>query len=153
MRNRLMHTALYGLALIGLGTGLGCGGGYESTVQGIVTLDSKTVPTGTVSFSPQSSGPAVFSLIDEQGHYKLRTGKSEGLPAGQYAVSISATGPSTGKWSGSGPRPSGKPITPAWYANPSTSGLTFTVEPGDNEINLELTSTPPAGWKPPAGRR
>ena len=28
----------------------------------------------------------------------------------------------------------------------------YTVEPGDNEINIDLNNTPPPGWKPPRGR-
>ena len=46
------------------------------------------------------------------------------------------------------PPPPGKAITPQWYAMAQYSPLKFDVASGDNEINLELTSSPPPGWKP-----
>ena len=42
--------------------------------------------------------------------------------------------------------PPGKLITPMWYRSKESSGLTYNVESGSNEINLELKSQPPAGW-------
>ena len=130
----------------------GCGGVYDSTVTGVVKLNGNVVPRGTVSFVPNAAGPAAYGLIQSDGAYSLHTGREEGLPAGQYTVTVAANEPpATPTSKDGGPPPTGKPITPAWYRDPATSGLSFEVKAGDNEIILELTSTPPPGWKPPRG--
>jgi hypothetical protein len=131
----------------------GCGGTYDATVSGIVTLDSKPLPRGNVSFTPTAGGPMAYGQINGDGAYVVRTGREEGLPAGSYQVTVLATEESAAAGKNGGPPPMGKAITPAWYCDPTTSGLTFEVEPGDNGIDLALTSTPPPGWKPPRGRR
>lgn len=133
---------------------VGCGGMYDSTVGGVVTLDGNPVPRGTVSFAPQASGSSAFGMIGADGAYTLRTGREEGLPPGQYVVTVAANeAPAVAQSKDGGPPPMGKPITPDWYRNPATSGLTFEVASGSNTINIELKSTPPPGWKPPRGRR
>jgi hypothetical protein len=135
--------------LVVLVTISGCGGVYDSTVSGTVTLDGNPVPCGTVTFYPQVSGPAAYARILENGSYSVHTGREEGLPAGEYAVTVSANEPSTIKQTASGgPPPPGKPITPMWYRSKESSGLKFNIAAGSNEINLELTSQPPAGGTP-----
>ncbi len=127
---------------------VGCGGPYDASVSGIVTLDANKVTRGMVSFNPVQSGPAAYARIDEDGTYSVQTGSEEGLPAGEYQVTVSAHEPPPTKQSASGgPPPDGKPITPLWYKSKESSGLRYTVSPGSNEINLELKSQPPAGWK------
>lgn len=136
-----------------LATFCGCGGVYDASVAGVVTLDSNPVPRGTVTFKPSGTGPAAYGQIQSDGSYVLRTGREEGLPPGQYQVTVVANEPAPMQQTASGgPPPPGKPITPAWYKQIETSGLTFQVEPGSNDINLELSSTPPAGWQDPAQR-
>lgn len=131
----------------------GCGGVYDASVDGVVTLDSNPVPRGTVTFKPTGSGPAAYGQIQSDGSYSLRTGREEGLPPGDYQVTVVANEPAPVQQTATGaPPPPGKPITPGWYKRPETSGLQFSVEPGSNDINLELTSTPPAGWQDPAQR-
>jgi hypothetical protein len=131
----------------------GCGGPYDSAVTGVVTLNSVPLTTGVVSFAPQGPGAMANGRIRPDGTYELWTGREEGLASGQYVVSVIATESTGDRGKDGGPPPMGKLITPPWYQNPDTSGLTFTVAPGDNEINLPLTKTPPPGYKPPAGRR
>jgi hypothetical protein len=132
----------------------GCGGTYESAVSGVVKLDGNLIDRGTVSFAPQGAGAAAFGVIESDGRYALSTGREEGLPSGQYLVTVAANKPPASlRNKDGGPAALGEPITPEWYRNPATSGLTYTVEPGDNEINIELNTTPPPGWKPPPGRR
>jgi hypothetical protein len=149
--DELANLRLVGFVAIAL---VGCGSEYDSTVNGIVKLDGNVVPTGTVTFAPQSSGPTAFSLIAPNGKYSLHTGREEGLPPGQYLVSVTAHAlPASLRSKDGGPAPLGKAITPDWYRDAATSGLSFDVKPGDNELNLNLTSTPPPGWKPPPKRR
>lgn len=138
-----------GVIAVLLATVGGCGGMFDSSVSGNVTLDGIAVPRGTVTFLPVGGGPAAYALIQEDGSYSVRTGRENGLPAGEYAVTVSANeAPAVKQTASGGPPPPGKPITPAWYRSKDTSGLHFTVEPGSNEINLELKSQPPAGWNP-----
>jgi hypothetical protein len=142
-----------GIVGIGLAMLCGCGGVYDSSVAGMVTLDSSPVPRGTVTFKPTSTGPSAYGQIQSDGSYSLRTGREEGLPPGEYLVTVVANEPAPMEQTASGgPPPPGKPITPAWYKRTETSGLTFKVEPGSNDINLELSSTPPSGWQDPAQR-
>jgi hypothetical protein len=126
----------------------GCGGAYDAAASGIVTLDGQVVPRGTVSFNPVSGGPAAYAVIGEDGSYTVQTGREFGLPPGEYRVTVIANEAAAAAQSASGgPPPGGKAITPEWYRSAETSGLQFKVEPGDNELNLELTTQPPAGWK------
>jgi hypothetical protein len=145
---------LYVGACVVLAALVGCGGPYDATVSGEVTLDGNPVPTGAIAFIPSSGGPPAYAQIDQSGKYEVFTGKEQGLPSGAYSATVVSREPPASERSKlGGPPPPGKPITPVWYQNPSTSGLSYTVEPGNNEINIELSTTPPPGWKPPAARR
>jgi hypothetical protein len=136
-------------ALLGLTCISGCGGPYNSSAKGTVTLDGTILTTGWINFHPASGGPIAHARIEESGSYVARTGDSNGLPAGDYQVTIIAHEPPKELRSkDGGPPPAGKQITPTWYANKDQSGLNLTVKPGRNEINLELSTKPPAGWNP-----
>ena len=154
----LRHSSL----LIALGSAvalisaIGCGSSTEATVQGVVTLDGNAVPKCMISFVPLQPGPQVYAVSDNSGNYEVYTGREAGLKAGEYTVAVVARKRSAlQKTELGGPAPSGEAVTPRWYASPDTSGLTFTVKPGSNDINLELNSSPPAGWRDPdaKGRR
>lgn len=131
---------------------VGCGGPYDASVAGLVTLDGNPIPTGSISFVPSQGGPLAYAIVNESGSYEVQTGSVTGLPAGEYKIAVMARKSSTTRSADGGPPPPGEEITPRWYASPETSGLIFNVEPGSNEINLELTSQPPAGWQDPARR-
>jgi hypothetical protein len=140
------------ILLCSLASVSGCGGPYDANLSGIVTLDGKAVPRGTVSFSPVNGGPLAYSPIDSDGSYQIKTGREVGLPSGEYVATVIANEPPQQSTAPGEPPPDGKPITPEWYRSKQSSGLKYKVEPGTNTFNLELTSQPPAGWKP-AGRR
>jgi hypothetical protein len=69
---------------------VGCGGTYDASVSGIVTLDGAPVPRGMVSYQPVSGGPAAYAPIQENGEYVVRTGRENGLPSGEYDVTVTA---------------------------------------------------------------
>lgn len=133
---------------------LGCGGPYDAYVSGVATLDGSPLLRGTVSYIPSQPGPASYGVILSDGSYTIKTGREEGLPSGQYVVTVVSKEESdmTSLSEGLPPKP-GKNITPPWYRTKQTSTLNLTVEPGSNEINLELTSEAPPDWKPPRRRR
>ncbi|BBO35826.1 carboxypeptidase-like regulatory domain-containing protein [Lacipirellula parvula] len=134
---------------------VGCGGtSNQATVEGIVTLEGAPVPSGSISFVPTSGGTQSYAMSDAAGNYEVYTGREAGLKPGEYSVTIVARErPAVNQTELGGPAPAGAAITPAWYASPETSGLKFTVAPGANEINLELSKQAPAGWREPAKRR
>lgn len=122
----------------------GCGGPYDSTVAGAVSLDGKPLRVGLVTFDPQETGSSAYGVIGADGMYTLCTGRKEGLASGDYDIAVTAYEPSGVPGSQGGPPPMGKALVAERYRSPSTSGLNFTVKPGDNTIDLELTTESPA---------
>lgn len=132
----------------------GCGGTYDASVSGVVTLDGTPLTRGQVAYYPVSAGPPGIGRIDESGRYAINTGREEGLPSGQYQVTVIANEPpEKSEGERGGPPPAGKLITPVWYKTRQHSNLSVSVEPGDNEFDLELSSEPPPDWSPPRKRR
>ena len=134
---------------------VGCGGSSsEATVQGVVTLDGAPVPAGSISFVPSTGGTQAYAMSDESGAYEAYTGRKPGLRTGEYKVTVVARKkPQVNQTEAGGPAAAGDSITPRWYASPETTSLAIKVEPGSNEVNLELTTQAPAGWRDPAKKR
>lgn len=131
----------------------GCGGPYDASVSGVVTLDGNPLPRGTVAFNPENTGPTAYGQIDSSGNYSVKTGREEGLSSGNYVLTVVANELPTEEGRDGGPPPAGKPITPMWYRSPETSGLTLTVEAGSQTHDISLTNQPPAGWQAPGRPR
>ncbi|MEN1679155.1 MAG: carboxypeptidase-like regulatory domain-containing protein [Planctomycetota bacterium] len=144
MNRKHAHALLVGLLATPL---VGCGGPFDARVKGQVSLDGQPLTVGTVTFAPASSGPSAFAKIDDSGNYELSVGRQRGLPSGQYTVTVVAREKTTVQRTDGGPPPPGKLITPPWYKSTNDSGLSFTVEPGSNSIDLDLNTTPPANWR------
>ena len=131
----------------------GCGGKPALTgkaVKGTVTYNGSPVEGAAVSFiSPTASG---YSSTDKEGHFTLRTSQGEGLPVGEYKVTVVKTElPPDGKEATSdtdyvppdpnAPPPQPKDLLPAKYKMPETSQLSASVtESGPNEVPLSLAS-------------
>lgn len=132
-------------------------------VEGVVTLDGEPVSGATVMFTPvtQGEGAAATGITDEQGVYKLTAisvGDAKGVPqagtlAGEYYVGVTKTEtqePMNEEEAyekgiaykptppGTGPPP--KYIVPQKYNNPKESGIKVTVESGNNDIPIKLSS-------------
>ncbi len=140
----------------------GCGKSLHSTqheeVSGKVLFKGKPLPGGRVTFAAIEGGFASTRPIDENGNYKINA------PIGEVLISVEnrmlKPGGGAGKGKG-GSRTPGKehhpkrpdsqvvdaeptkgqryvPI-PERYANCDTSGLTYTVKPGPQTHDIELT--------------
>lgn len=116
---------------------LGCGRSSEATVHGSVTFDQKLLSSGMVTFNPASGvGATSYGQIQADGSYEIQTGKSRGLVAGEYVVTVVATEPMTPALAASLGMP--RQITPERYASPATSDLRCTVVPGANTLDCAL---------------
>ncbi len=119
----------------------GCGGSeFGASVKGVVTLDGNPVTPGLVTFAPEDPAavPAVSDL-DSNGNYMLTTNKKPGLAPGKYRVAIQAFRPPNLAPGERTTKPSER-LVPDKYFDVNTSSLEFTVAPGANEHNIELTS-------------
>jgi hypothetical protein len=114
----------------------GCGRSFDGSVNGMVTLDGKPLATGTVTFHPVGSGPMAYGRIQADGRYSVVTASRQGLPPGEYVVTVVATAPP--------PNPKleipGELLTPVRYGRLDQSGLHFTVQRGQNTFDLPLVS-------------
>lgn len=121
----------------------GCNSSLDSSVSGTVTLDGKPLAvgdgTGTISFFPETGGPAALATIAPDGTYVLKTGDTQGLRSGSYVVTVVATGPGPKPKPGESPLP-GPLLTPTQYGTRQRSDLRFTIVPGPNQIDVPLTS-------------
>lgn len=139
--NRTAHAAIvYGVFLVAIGC-MGCGAGVESRVSGEVTVDGNPLEGGRVVFSPKGEGATqgATGKIDSSGRYEVQSGRTGGLNAGKYAVTVAARGRTQPTASGGPPAP-GKLLTPPKYRSAATTDLFVNVESGSNTIDLELTS-------------
>jgi hypothetical protein len=112
----------------------------ESEVSGRVTLDGINIGPGTLVFSPADGGskPATGS-IEADGTYSLNTSRERGLAPGSYKVALSIREMPQNVKRGDRPPP-GKLRIPAKYELSSTSGLEFVVQPGNNTLDIPLSS-------------
>ena len=144
----------------------GCSGGSSlgtEYVEGTVTLDGEPVAEATVMFMPVSEGEGASAsgMTDENGVYKLTAQNVEGATAqggggtlpGEYHVGVIKTEMDEPmseeeayekgiEYTPPGPEetPEITHIVPEKYNDPKQSGITVTVEPGDNAIDIKLTS-------------
>jgi hypothetical protein len=135
------RAALLAAACSLAGLAAGCGPRVAPTgeVFGKVTVEGKPVTAGVVKFFPEDGGAAVETALGPDGSYR-----ATGVPVGRNLVAIETLKfknltpppPAIAKQLG-GPRTTYVPI-PAKYEKYETSGLTFDVEKGAKEWNIEL---------------
>ncbi|QDT68839.1 hypothetical protein MalM25_17640 [Planctomycetes bacterium MalM25] len=112
---------------------------YESTVNGVVRFDGNTLDHGAVTYVSEGGAVIATGSIASDGDYWVEVASSGGLPAGEYQVKVTCRGPAVPSPRGGPPAP-GKSLIPRKYTRGHTSGWKFTVEPGSNTIDLELSS-------------
>jgi hypothetical protein len=139
---RIWHSqGLRKVVCVSLLATLGCGGSaMESEVSGNVTLDGQPVGPGAIVFAPVdgTTNPA-DGAIQIDGSYFLRTSREEGLKSGEYKVSVSVFEQPDVPPGERSTIPA-KLVTPQKYADVQSSGLQYTVVPGKNTIDIELSS-------------
>lgn len=122
-----------------LGT-VGCGDGM-ARVTGTVSIDGNpVVKTDTVraevTLKPVAGGSAATGSVDAGGRFRLAVGSSPSVSPGDYAASVrirEVTPPAT-----PGGYPKSRNLMPDRYANSAKSGLVYTLEPGSNQIEIEI---------------
>ena len=126
---------------------LGCGGGPDlppvAGVSGVVTIDGKPLPRGTIQFVPDESkgtaGATAVGTIGPEGRYTLQTAGVDGAIVGFHKVGVYALE----KEPEDETAPPPPPLIPPKYFKADTSELTAEVKAGeDNEINFPLKSRP-----------
>jgi hypothetical protein len=145
------------LVLLAALSGCGVGGKGKGTVKGQVVFFDKKLTAGTVIFITQD-GRSGSGNIDFSGNYTVPDApvgvctvtvsvpKMTGMPGGMQGGPKPPPGLPPMKQPGSGEAESSTLIDPskivqipAKYANKESSGLTFTVERGENTYNITLT--------------
>lgn len=129
---------------------MGCGsdGPVLIPIKGTVEYKGATLTNGLITFNPKDPkvGRVASSPIADDGTFALSTNKAgDGAVAGEYIVTITSNIEGTAnlekdKELGIG----GKSAIPLQYADPTTSGLTETIDSGDagREIMIDLKELP-----------
>jgi hypothetical protein len=132
---------------------IGCGSDQPmGEVTGTVTYNGQPVPSGSIVFEVADARPANAKI--ENGEIKEVTTyePGDGAPVGLARIAVFATEEGNGQpdaapaadpgsyqpganYMGSGT----ESLIPARYNDPATSGLTWEIEEGKNEITLELS--------------
>lgn len=112
-------------------------------VSGIVTLDGKPIPSGTVIFNP-SKGPAAKGTIQNDGSFVMETyGSGDGATIGKHQAIVRSPRPGLTGRKNFEIEESGKELYlhPTRYLSPETSGFQFDVKSGQkNHFKLEMKS-------------
>jgi len=132
--------------LVMAGCGSSGGSGYSGPVgkaSGKVTLNGGAIPSGSTVTLISTEGLAAAGTTAADGTFKLMFEGSESIPATTYKVQLSPPAASSEPqlMDPSQPMPAAPAeLFPSKYAASSTSGLSVTINEGDNppiEIDLK----------------
>jgi hypothetical protein len=144
MRRTIPRLALLAAAGLGLGL-LGCHGRYTklpetgATLEGTVSYGKDKVEVALVII--QGQGGAQTALIGEDGRYK-----AENVPLGEVHIAVNTEagkGQMMGRMMANAQGKAQGPLpriidVPARYASPDTSGITTTVNKGENTFDIVI---------------
>ena len=133
------RTSLLGATVCLLSCALAAGCGSNRTlgrVSGRVTLDGRPCGGVIVVFGCVEQRAFIKADVGEDGTYAAQMAEGHGLPVGTYEVSIRPAPPTD--WS----RPPRVVPIPQRYRDPKTSGLSLTVEEGENRFDVAMTTNP-----------
>lgn len=124
--------ALRGACVLALGLLAGCSSEKPSgLVSGAVSYKGAAVSSGNVNFQLKGAAASGGVAKIEAGRYKL----DAPLPVGTYEVYLTETFPDPKRGVDTKPVPIG---VPRKFLNATTSGLTFEVKAGPNDLPIEL---------------
>ncbi len=140
------------LSLCLLALAAGCGKNPRSAehadVTGQVLFRGRPLPGGQVTFVTVKGGFAANGIIDEDGNYRIKA------PIGDVQIGVTnrmlqprgreapQTHPKKAA-AGDAPVPRGQWVQiPPSYEDPHGSGLTYTVRPGPQTHDIELSANP-----------
>ena len=137
------------VALVALGTAIGCGSSKVYPVKGKVTFEGKSMKGGgTISFVPlgNQAGKTAGGEIKEDGTYELTTNKpGDGSMEGEFRVVITQVTEQEPERSRDGEKAARKGRSlpeadriPEVYSDAYKSPLTAKVEAKSNEIDFDL---------------
>jgi hypothetical protein len=113
----------------------GCSEGNSAGAEasGVVTVDGSPVANVLVNFLPDAEGNSAFATTDASGRFRVQTTRTmTGLEPGEYQVTVHP-GDSDAE---------SVPITiPEKYQNEETSDLRVTIQDGNNDLKIELSSS------------
>lgn len=148
--NRSMHgpvcLAVLAVCLSGCSSGEKGYSGPTGTVSGTVTIDGESAPEGTIVQFSHQSGFAATGEVGSDGTYQITTRKGPEIRTGEYTVTVK---PPTVELTeeqadkimenpdSQPPEAPASPI-PEKYRNTATSGLSFEVQEGENNFDIEL---------------
>ena len=117
----------------------GCGRAAPTgDVSGVVRVDGTPLPSGTVAFVGED-GRAASAMIQADGSYRIPK-----APVGPVRITVQTFAPSPGVVPPDTPPGSVKQASlrfvslPEHYADHTTSGLSYTVEPGAQTHDIDL---------------
>jgi len=126
----------------------GCGdeeGPTYAKVRGKVTLNGKTVQSGTVQFVPLDSsekGGVANGIISRDGTYEIIGVRGQGVVIGKHRVLVQCPMAVSGPSSGANPQKGLPPCNiPEKYGTEKTSDIIEEVKEGENKIDIKLVGS------------
>jgi hypothetical protein len=135
-----MRTALCAGLLFVLIQSTGCGPNHPKTapVSGKISMAGKAVPTGTITFIPNTPGTSATGEIGPDGSYTLTTfSKGDGAVIGSHKVIIVAMADMKDRLP-EDRSPTPPPLVPNKYTSLATTDLTAEVKDEKNVIDFDL---------------
>jgi Carboxypeptidase regulatory-like domain len=132
LSTKLLATGVIAAAIIG------CSGDGRSSVAGKVTgADGAPIVGATIIARSGETGASASGETGSDGSYELGGSKpGDGVPPGNYAVRVVGQRKSMQDDAGSAAK------VPARYSSQDTSGLSFTVEPGEaKQFDIKLDAS------------
>ncbi|UUO06770.1 hypothetical protein M4951_00315 [Blastopirellula sp. J2-11] len=125
---------------------VGCSQGPTlGKVTGQVNYEGKPLPHGTILFEISGGGFAYGEIKDGQIINVATSDRGVGVPLGEASVVIQSIETVESKKNrrseagGAGGMDYGRDLIPVRYSNPATSGLSATIERGENVLTFDLT--------------